>query len=150
MEDDMQGGFGSRPGIFWWTAVSAVLMVVGGFGPWAKALGVSISGTDGGDGWFLIIGGLLAGGLLFVQVARAGARWPMILALLLGALGALVAVVDLNDINNLGADDAFLADVVDTGWALYVSLIASLSLILASIATLVRRPYVASAEGLAV
>jgi hypothetical protein len=141
----MQGGIGSRPGIFWWTAVSAVLMVVGGFGPWASALGVSISGTDGGDGWFLIIPGLLILGLLFAQTARASARWPMILVVLLGALGALVAAVDLNDINSLGGQDAFLADAIDTGWALYLSLIASLSVILSAIATLVRRPYVAAA-----
>ena len=141
----MQGGFGSRPGTFWWTAVSAVLMVVGGFGPWASALGVTISGTDGGDGWFLIIPGLLALGLLFVQASRAGSRWPMILTILLGALGALVAIVDLNDINNLGSESALLDDVVDTGWALYLSLIASLSLILAAIATLIRRPYLSAA-----
>jgi hypothetical protein len=141
----MQGGIGSRPGIFWWTAVSAVLMVVGGFGPWASALGVSISGTDGGDGWFLIIPGLLILGLLFAQTARASARWPMILVVLLGAIGALVAAVDLNDINSLGGQDAFLADAIDTGWALYLSLIASLSVILSAIATLIRRPYVAAA-----
>jgi hypothetical protein len=145
MEDSMQSGIGSRPGIFWWTAVSAVLMVVGGFGPWASALGVTLSGIDGGDGWFLIIPGLLALGLLFVQVSRADARWPMILVLLLGALGALVAIVDLNDISSLGSESALLDDVVDTGWALYLSLIASLSLMAASIATLVRRPYVAAA-----
>jgi len=141
----MQGGIGSRPTIFWWTAVSAVLMVVGGFGPWATALGVSISGTDGGDGWFLIIPGLLILGLLFVQTARPRARWPMILAMLLAAIGALVAIVDLNDINNLGAQDALFDDVIDTGWALYLSLIASLSVILSAIATLVRRPYLAAA-----
>jgi hypothetical protein len=141
----MQGGIGSRPAIFWLTAVSAVLMVVGGFGPWATALGVTISGTDGGDGWFLIGPGLLALGLLFVQVGRPSARWPMILVVLLGALGALVAIVDLNDINNLGADDALFDDVVDTGWALYLSLIASLAVVLSAIATLIRRPYLAAA-----
>jgi hypothetical protein len=140
----MQGSIGSRPAIFWVTAVSAVLMVVGGFGPWATALGVTISGTDGGDGWFLIIPGLLTLGLLFVQVGRPSARWPMILVVLLGALGALVAVVDLNDINNLGAQDAIFNDVVDTGWALYLSLIASLAVVLSAIATLIRRPYLAA------
>ena len=141
----MQGGIGSRPAIFWLTAVSAVLMVVGGFGPWATALGVTISGTDGGDGWFLIIPGLLALGLLFVQVGRPSARWPMILVALLSAFGALVAAVDLNDINSLGGQDAFFDDAIDTGWALYLSLIASIALILCSISTLIRRPYLAAA-----
>jgi hypothetical protein len=141
----MQGGIGSRPAIFWMTAVSAVLMVVGGFGPWATALGVTISGTDGGDGWFLIVPGLLALGLLFVQVSVPSARWPMILVALLGALGALVAGIDLNDINSLGGQDAFFDDAIDTGWALYLSLIASFALICCSVSTLVRRPYLAAA-----
>jgi hypothetical protein len=141
----MQGGIGSRPAIFWMTAVSCVLMVIGGFGPWATALGISVSGTDGGDGWFLIVPGLLALGLLFLQVRVPSARWPMILVALLGALGALVAAVDLNDINNLGGQDAFFADAIDTGWALYLSLIASFALIGCSVSTLVRRPYLAPA-----
>jgi len=141
----MQGGSGSRPTIFWITAVSAVLMVIGGFGPWATALGVTLSGTDGGDGWFLIVPGLLALGLLFVQVGRPGSRWPMILVALLGALGALVAAIDLNDINSLGGQDAFFDDAIDTGWALYLSLIASFALIVCSISTLVRRPYLRAA-----
>jgi hypothetical protein len=141
----MQGGIGSRPAIFWMTAVSCVLMVVGGFGPWATALGISVSGTDGGDGWFLIVPGLLALGLLFIQVSVPGARWPMILVALLGALGALVAGIDLNDINSLGSQDAFLDDAIDTGWALYLSLIASFALICCSVSTLVRRPYLTAA-----
>jgi hypothetical protein len=143
----MQNGFGSRPGIFWWTAASALLMVVGGFGPWATALGITVSGTDGGDGWFLIIPGLLAGALLFRQVARPEARWPSIVILLLGALGALVAFVDLNDISSLG--NTLLGDVVDTGWGLYLSTAASLSLVLAAVVTLIRKPYVAAPASMA-
>jgi uncharacterized membrane protein HdeD (DUF308 family) len=141
----MRSGLGSRPGIFWWTAVSAVLMIVGGFGPWASVGDVTIKGTDGGDGWFLIVPGLLALVLLFRQVSAPGARWPMILTALLGALGALVAVVDLSDINDLASETAFFGDLVDTGWALYLSLIASLSVLAAAIATLIRRPYVVAA-----
>jgi hypothetical protein len=134
----------NRPLIFWWTAVSAVLMVVGGFGPWATALGVAtVSGTHG-DGWFLIIGGVLAFALLFRQAAKP-ARWPMIVAALLGALGALVALVDLSDINSFG-DTTIFGDVVDPAWGLYLSLIASASLIVAAIATLVRRPYATAAQ----
>jgi uncharacterized membrane protein YeaQ/YmgE (transglycosylase-associated protein family) len=138
----------SRPGIFWWTAVSALLMIVGGFGPWASVGAVTIKGTDGGDGWFLIVPGLLAGFLLFRQVTKPDARWPMILTAVLGAIGALVAVVDLSDINDLASETAFFGDLVDTGWGLYLSLVASLSLIAAAIATLVRRPYLVVATAM--
>jgi hypothetical protein len=141
----MQGGIGSRPAIFWITAVSAVLMIVGGFGPWATAFDVTASGTDVDDGWFLIIPALLALGLLFVQVARPRSRWPMVLVAVLGALGALVAAVNLSDINSIAGADSFLDDAIDTGWALYLSLIASLSVIVSAIATLIRRPYLTAA-----
>ena len=141
----MQGGSGSRPAIFWMTAVSAVLMIVGGFGPWATAFGETAGGTDVNDGWFLIVPALLALGLLFVQVARPRSRWPMILVALLGALGALVAGVNLSDINSLAGENVFLDDAIDAGWALYLSQIASFALICCSVSTLVRRPYLRAA-----
>ena len=35
-------------GIRWWVFGSAALMVVGAFGPWVKALGQSVGGTEEG------------------------------------------------------------------------------------------------------
>jgi len=44
-----------QPSTFWFSILAAVLMVIGGFGTWATALGiVSIPGTRGEDGWFVI------------------------------------------------------------------------------------------------
>src|SRR5215208_6190574 len=42
----------------WWAAVvAAAAMIIGGFGPWATALGfVSVNGTHG-DGWLVIAAG---------------------------------------------------------------------------------------------
>jgi hypothetical protein len=59
-----------QQGLFWWTLVSAGLMVVGAFGPWVKALGIGVSGTDGSnDGW-IVVGTALVGGILFLGLAR--------------------------------------------------------------------------------
>ena len=36
----------SQPRVFWWAVVSAALMIVGSFGPWARAFIVTVSGVD--------------------------------------------------------------------------------------------------------
>ena len=45
MEDPMT----LRQALFSWVVASAALMVVGSFGPWAKVLALTVSGTDGGN-----------------------------------------------------------------------------------------------------
>lgn len=133
-----------RPALFWVTVAGAALMVIGGFGPWATLLGLaSVSGTHG-DGWFLIVGGVVAGGLLARQITGGG-RWPMIVvALLIGLAGAAIATSDLSDINSL-AGDTLLGDAVDPGWGLYASLLGSLGLAVAAALTLAWQPYSAPA-----
>jgi hypothetical protein len=108
---------------------------VGGFGPWATVLGFSVAGTNG-DGWFLIGGGVLAGGLLLWR--GPAQRWPLVVAMLVAAIGALVAILDISNVSGI-AEGSFLEDAVSPGWGLYVSLLASLSLGAAAGTTLVLR-----------
>jgi hypothetical protein len=132
-----------RPAVFWITVVAAALMVVGGFGPWARVLGiVSVSGTDG-DGWFLVPGGVLAGALLARQVTKGG-TWPAALMLLIGLACAVVAFVDLNDIAGV-ADEKTFGSIVDPGWGLYASLVSSVALAVGAALTLLWRPYAVGA-----
>ena len=127
--------------LFWWALASAALMVVGGFAPWASVLEVlSVSGTDGGDGWFLIFGGVIAGGLLIVRFVTESRRiWFLVVSLVLALLCVLVSIVDLVDIAGLaeGEGGIDLSDAVSAEWGLYLSLLASISLAAASIAWLV-------------
>jgi hypothetical protein len=128
-----------RPAVFWLTLGAAAMMVVGGFGPWAKVFSIaSVSGTDG-DGWFLIVGGLAACGLLAREVT-AGGVWPLAVILLIGIGCAVVAFIDLDDIAGVAGEEAF-GSIVDPGWGIYASLIGSVALAASAALALVWRPY---------
>jgi hypothetical protein len=122
--------------IYWWLVASCGLMVIGGFGPWATALGVvDISGASG-DGWFLILGGLAAGGLclqLTLGERNPGAVWQYIVILVIAGIAFLVAVVDAADIADRGA-------FVEPGWGLWLSMLAAVSAAAAAITALVTKP----------
>ena len=129
--NDMLSGLPRR---LWWALASAALMVIAGFAPWATALDtISVSGTDG-DGWFVIVGGAIAGALLW-RHARSGARGLAIGAAVIGALCTLIALYDLSDVNDV-ADAAGLGSVIDPGWGLYLAIVASVSLTAASVVAL--------------
>src|SRR4051794_7514136 len=134
-----------QPPVFWWAVASFLLMVIGGFGPWATAFGVAdISGTHG-DGWFLIIGGVAGAGLVMVHATRSPAkRWQPIVAALVGAACTVVAIIDLSDVSSIG--DTPLGDLVDPAWGLYVSLLASVSALAASAAIAATRAFLADSR----
>jgi hypothetical protein len=122
--------------IYWWLVVSCGLMVIGGFAPWATALGVvDVSGTVG-DGWFLILGGLASAGLcvhLTLGERNPVAIWQYIVILVIAAIAALVAIVDAADIADRGA-------FVQPGWGLWLSILAAFSAGAAAITALVTKP----------
>lgn len=122
----------------WWLLGSAALMVIGAFGPWAKALGVSVSGTDGSnDGWLVVAAAVIGGALFWgTRVQRYGAMW----GLLGGVAGAGITLYDRsniqNAINQAGPLGRALAQV---GWGLNLDLLASISMAVAAIVYLVQR-----------
>jgi hypothetical protein len=116
----------TRPPAFWWALGGAVLMAVGAIGPWATALGVvDVSGTNGGDGWVVIVVAGVAVLGLFVSALRPAA----IIALITALIGGAVGVVDLNDIESRGA-------AVQAAWGIYAVLAGSLVLLSAGLAQL--------------
>ena len=68
----MRAQLSDQPAAVWWAAASGGLMIVGAFGPWARALFVTVYGIDG-DGWFLIGGGVVALGVLYLYARRGRA-----------------------------------------------------------------------------
>jgi hypothetical protein len=131
---------GRLPRAFWVAAAAAILMVIGGAGPWATALDiVTVNGTSG-DGWIVIFAALIAGVMLFVWSGRRRAVWPLVVAAVLGALSALVAIVDLASIEDLVEEEFGGTEVVDAAWGIYVALIASLALAIAALITAATRP----------
>lgn len=93
---------------FWpgWVLMTAgAASVIGSFMPWATALGgmLSKSGTQGGDGYFSLILGLIIGGIgVAIGTGSGGHRaatCSLIASLVLGALG----IFEVADINHLGS-----------------------------------------------
>jgi xanthine/uracil permease len=126
------------PKTLWWAVGSIVLMLIGAFGPWAKVLGIAaVNGTDGGkDGWIVVGAAVVAAAVIFSFV-RWPRRWLLTLPILAGIAGAATAAYDINDINSLAPSSDSLfggVDVVDAGWGIYLALVSSISLTLASIA----------------
>jgi hypothetical protein len=120
-------------GIRWWLLISAGLMAVGSFGPWAKALAVSVSGTDNSnDGW-LVIGCAVIGVVLYLALKgrRSGCFW----ALLAGVGGAAVTIYDRSNIQDkINSSD--VGSLLQVGWGLNLAMIASISLAVAGLAAL--------------
>jgi hypothetical protein len=106
-------------------------MVIGAFGPWVKALGLSAGGTDGSnDGW-LVVAAAVVSGLLFyaTRTHRAAGVW----GLLGGIAGVAITFYDRSKVQNAIDDGGAMAQaLVQVGWGLNVALAASASMSVAS------------------
>jgi len=141
--DALSGGAESehweRPTSFWVAIAGGGGMIIGGFGPWARALFVSVSGAEG-DGWFLIIGG----GLTVLMVvawgkSRGQARAILMLPLLAGVVGFAVVIYDYNSLADVQTDESGLlggVDLVSPGWGLILCGVASVVAVVACISLL--------------
>jgi hypothetical protein len=124
-------------GIRWWVWCSAGLMVVGAFGAWATIGSVSVGGTVG-DGWFVILAGALGAGLSYaMRGSRSAGAWPIIG----GAVGLAVTAYDRSHLESfINHGGAVAQPPVQVGWGLSVALIASISMAIAGVVSLVQRP----------
>ncbi|MDX6453820.1 MAG: hypothetical protein QOH16_3869 [Gaiellaceae bacterium] len=118
-----------------WVLGSAGLAVIGAFGPWVKALGVSVSGTDGSnDGW-LVVGAAAVGGGLFLatRTAKIAGFW----ALVGGAVGTATTIHDRNSVSDAISTSGGLARaLVQIGWGLNLAMLASISFAISGLAWL--------------
>jgi hypothetical protein len=122
-----------RQGLQWWVLGSAALMVVGAFGPWVKALGQSVGGTDGSnDGWLVVAAAVISGLLFYAMRAqRAAAVWP----LLGGIAGLAITLYDRSNVQNaIDKGGPFAQALVQVGWGLNLGLAASASMTVAAAA----------------
>ena len=134
--------------VFWWAAASAVLMIVGAFGPWAKIkplsalplpgppppglpqITITISGTDAGDGWTIVVLALVGGAaLVAARVLHVG--WAAIVAGVAGAASFVITIYDNSDLAST-VNRKPLKDFIDPSWGVFLAIAASASLAVAS------------------
>jgi len=118
-------------GIQLWVFGSAALMVIGAFGPWVKALGLSAGGTDGSnDGW-LVVAAAAISALLFYARRTHGAAG--VWGLLGGIAGLAITLYDRTRVQNAIDEGGAMAQALaQVGWGLNLALAASASMSVAS------------------
>ena len=123
-------------GLRWWAWLSAGLMVIGAFGAWATIGSVSVGGTVG-DGWFVIIAAGLGAGLFHgMRGSGSAGAWPLIG----GVVSLAITVYDRSHLEEfINHGGAVAQPPVQVGWGLNVALIASISMAVAGVVSLVQR-----------
>jgi hypothetical protein len=107
-------------------------MVVGGFGPWAKVFGLlAVSGTDGGDGWIVIVAAVIGAVSLFLW-RRRSRRW-LILAVVAGGAAFAAALYDRIDLARATVGGIDVSPLVSPGWGIYAAMVGSASLAAAGV-----------------
>lgn len=124
------------------TAVVALVVVIAAFLPWVSFAGGSVSGTEGGDGAFTLIVGLIAGVLAVAAVALAARHelLPRIAAIVSVAVGAIVTAIAIVDIGNVGDSQVTglgLAFDFSVGFGLWLTLIGGLAFVALGIVTII-------------
>ena len=119
-----------------WAWISIGALVIGSFGPWAKSpFGTSVSGFDGSnDGWSTLAAAVIAAIVLArIQIAP-GRRviGRVFLLVLVAGLSGIIAFVDRGNVSD--------KKLLQVGWGLNLTLVASISLGLAAIAVYASRP----------
>jgi hypothetical protein len=127
--------FGDQPAGFWLAALASVSLIIGGVAPWATAFGiVSISGTSM-HGWREVGVGAFGLAMLGLHLLR-GARLPLVMAGVAGALGATLAIAALNKISSGGAVTVLGVQYryMDAAWGLYLVLAGTITLLVCALA----------------
>lgn len=107
------------------TAVCALLVVIGSFAPWARVVFITVNGTDG-DGVLTMILGIAAGIGAVVRIARPAAhRWLAWMLLVLFGLAAAIAIYDWANLSRVTDDDAIFK--IEVGWGLPVLALSALA-----------------------
>jgi hypothetical protein len=124
----------------WVLLGSAVVLVVASFMTWASVFGIAIKGTDGnGDGNATLVFGIVIGAMAIVICCRQGRLWTSIVACVFASLATVVGLVDLVNVSNVASNAGLDPSTVDVGAGLWLSALAALLALAASIVGIARR-----------
>jgi hypothetical protein len=121
--------FANQPGSVWAALLASLSAIIGGVAPWATVWNfMSISGTSM-HGWREVGVGVVGLVMLGLYQLR-GARIPLIIAAIAGALGAALAITTLSKITSGGAITVLGVEYryMDAAWGLYLVLVGTISL----------------------
>jgi hypothetical protein len=118
-------------------------MIVGALGTWATALGiVSVTGTRGEDGWFVLGAGVVGLIALWSRMLHESVA-PAVLAVLCGMAGGIVSGIDLHKLASVGTTN-FLGKelrLVHPEWGVYLAVGASVAFVGFALALAMTRPH---------
>jgi hypothetical protein len=138
-----QGGASARvaaPRVGWALIGTALVALIAALLPWAYVFGISIRGTDGnGDGNATLFFALVVIVMGIVVAAGGGRVWTSIVACVFASLIVLLSLIDLSDITNVASNDGLGGVSVGVGPGLWLSLLAGLAALAASIVGIARR-----------
>ncbi len=127
---------GDRGPALWVTFGVIGLIVIGAFGPWATALGISESGTAGSnDGW-LLVGAAVLSALFTWGYRTNGSRGLCVLIALAGIGGFAVALHDRHHVEGSGSA------LIQVGWGLNLDLVGSAVLVVMAVVLASRSKFV--------
>lgn len=125
----------SEPVVGWLLVVLGALISIAALLPWASAVGVTISGTNG-DGKITLVCGLVVAVLGVIIGLGHGVLWTSITALTFSVIAGLIGLVDVvHGVHVVGEFDGLV--VIEDG--LWITLVAGLLSVGMSIVALVRR-----------
>jgi SAM-dependent methyltransferase len=116
---------------FWLALASVPLMVVGALSPWAGGVGTRVDGSQ--DEFVLVLA--IAAALLLVMLAASDRRWLAALPLVVGCLAAALTGNDIRDVADIAPH--LRGGLAHVEWGLYVALLGSIGLVLATALLLV-------------
>jgi hypothetical protein len=112
-----------------WAALSAVLMIVGAFGPWASFFIFTVNGTDANAGITVLVCALIVGAFLALGWFTVWRAWTLVVSIFVSLIAAADAIYNTVDVERL-INEQDLQGVVSIGWGLWAAAIGSVSCIL--------------------
>jgi hypothetical protein len=136
MDSHHDGGLNAlvrQPKGFYWAALAVLAIAIGSLGPWAKALFLTVNGTDGDGTWFLV-------GCLFVLIslwryAKSGSAASLIFPVIAGLFIAGDSIYILDRVSAAGHATMFgqAVTIARPAWGLYACLVGAGVLVVASL-----------------
>jgi hypothetical protein len=126
-----------RLGFVLWIETSALLAVVGVFGPWITVHGSSIPGTSAGSrGWLVLSAAFVAAAVFWF---RSWTRSAGVYVALAGVVAVAAVSYDRSHLANVLGGNSVVAEHVGAGWGLDLAFAGAVSVTIAGVAWVLSR-----------